>query len=185
MYSRGRQGIHFHIEPGWPADRAGLREGDIITSVNDRPIFDFDMLVSEVGSMPVEAVAHVEILRNNAPQKVDVVLSKFNVHGRKIVTVRPDAWRGVRVDYASAFLEPDQPLGLNVSANTIGISDVEPNSPAALAGLSRGMFISQVDGRAVRTPREFRAAVAEKSGNVELRLAAGDPLNSVLTVPGS
>ena len=58
------------------------------------------------------------------------------------------------------------------------VSDVEANTPAAAAGVKRGMLISQVDGRPVRTPREFRAAIAEKPGPVQLKFAGGDPSNS-------
>ena len=46
-----------------------------------------------------------------------------------------------------------------------------------------GMLISHVDGRPVRTPKEFQAAIAEKTGAVQLRLVASDPSNSVLVVP--
>ena len=106
----GLQGIRAHgIVPGTPAARSGLREDDIITSVNGAPIYDSDSLVLEVGRLPVEAVAHLGVIRNGTRQTIDVVLGKYPVRGRKVVTVRPEAWRGVRVDYASAFLEPDQP----------------------------------------------------------------------------
>ena len=139
----------------------------------------------EVGRLPVEAVAHLGILRNGARQTIDVVLSKYPVRGRKVVTVRPEAWRGVRVDYASAFLEPDQPqrFGLPMTDDAVVVCDVDKNTPAARAGMKPGMLISHVDGRPVRTPKEFQAAVAEKTGAVQLRLVAGDPSNAVLIVP--
>ncbi len=97
----------------------------------------------------------------------------------------PEAWRGVRVDYASAFLEPDQPqhFGLPMIDEAVVVCDVDQNTPAAQAGMKRGMLISHVDGRPVRTPKEFQAAIAEKSGAVQLRLVASDPSNSVLIVP--
>ena len=180
----GLQGIRGRIEPGTPAARAGLHEDDIITSVNGTPIYDSDSLVLEVGRLPVEALAHLGVIRNGARQTIDVVLSKFPVRGRKVATVRPDPWRGVRVDYSSAFLEPDQPqhFGLPLT-DAVVVSEVDQNTPAAQAGMKRGMLISHVDGRAVRTPKEFQAAIAEKTGAVQLRLVAGDPSNSVLIVP--
>ena len=54
----GRQGIHVRrVYANTPAARAGLRGDDIITSVNDRPVYDSDGFVLEVGRLPVEAVA--------------------------------------------------------------------------------------------------------------------------------
>jgi S1-C subfamily serine protease len=177
----GLQGVRSrHVEPFTPVGRAGVRENDIITSVNGAPIHDSDSLVLEIGRFPVEAVVHLGIIRNGTRQTIDVVLSKFPVRGRKIVTVRPEAWRGVRVDYASAFLEPDERLGPD---DAVVVSDVEQNTAAAKAGLKPGMLISHVDGRPVRTPKEFQAAIAMKAGAVQLRLVAGDPANSVLVVP--
>jgi S1-C subfamily serine protease len=181
----GLQGIRARIVAGTPAARSGLHEDDIITSVNHATIHDSDGLVLEVGRLPVEAVAHLGVIRNGTPQTIDVVLSKYPVRGRKIVTVRPEAWRGARVDYASAFLEPDQPqhLGLPMTDDAVVVCDVDPNTPAAQSGMKRGMLISHVDGRPVRTPKEFQAAIAEKTGAVQLRLVASDPSNSLLIVP--
>ena len=183
--SAGMQGIRARIVPGTPAARSELRENDIVTSVNGESIFDSDSLVLEVGRLPVEAVAHLGVIRNGTPQAVDVVLSKYPVGGRKVVTVRPEAWRGLRIDYASAYLEPDQPLhfALQLTDEAVVVADVDQNTPAAQAGMKRGMLISQVDGLPVRTPKEFRSAIAAKTGAVKLHLVASDPANSVLIVP--
>ncbi len=180
----GRQGIHVRrVYANTPAARAELRGDDIITSVNDRRVYDSDGFVLEVGRLPVEAVARLGIIRGDVRLSKEVVLTKSNVRGRKVVTNRPDAWRGMRIDYASAFLDAAQPLQFATSGDAVIVSDVEANTPAAAAGVKRGMLISQVDGRTVGTPRDFQAAVAEKSGAVQLKLDATDPANSVLVVP--
>ena len=76
-----------------------------------------------------------------------------------------------RVDYASG-LPADQrhPLGPPDPDGCVVVCEVEPGSPAAASLLQVGMFISRVDNVPVRTPREFRAAVTTKTGNVSLRL---------------
>jgi S1-C subfamily serine protease len=172
------------VKKGTPAARAGLRTDDIITAVEQTPIFDADGLVLEVGKMPVEALARLEVIRSGRKRTVEVTLGKYPVHGRKIVTVRPDAWRGLRVDYASGYVDPDQPArtGVMFGDEAVVVSDVDPNSPASQAGLRRGMLITQVEGRAVRTPKEFQAAVAEKAGAVQMKLAMTEQ-DSVITVP--
>jgi serine protease Do len=181
----GLQGIRGRIVPGTPAARSALRDDDIITTVNGVAIHDSDSLVLEVGRLPVEALANFGIVRNGVRQTVDVVLSKYPVQGRKVATVRPEPWRGVRVDYASAFLEPDraQHFNLPLTDDAVVVADVDQNTPAAQVGMKRGMLISHVDGRPVRTPKQFQAAITEKSGPVQLRLVASDPSNSVVIVP--
>jgi S1-C subfamily serine protease len=180
----GRQGIHpRHVYPNTPAARAGLRSDDIIASVNDRPIRDSDEFHLELGRLPVEATVRLGIIHEGASQTKEVVLTKSNVRGRKIITNRPDPWRGMRIDYASAFLDAQRPMQFATPNDAVIVSDVEANSPAAAAGVKSGMLITQVDGRAVRTPRDFLSAVAEKSGAVQLKLEATDPSNTVLVVP--
>ena len=91
------------VEPGTPAARYGFKPDDIITAVGDRPLTDADSLVLEVGRLPVEAVARLSVVRDGRRRNIDVTLSKYQVRGKKIVTTKPEAWRGMRVDYASAL----------------------------------------------------------------------------------
>jgi serine protease Do len=181
----GLQGIRSRIVAGTPAARSGVRDDDIIVSVNGAPVYDSDSLVLEVGRLPVEAHAQLGILRNGAKQTIDVVLSKFPVQGRKVVTVRPESWRGTQIDYASAYLEPNRSsnAGFIPTDEAVVVTSVDPNMSAARAGLKAGMLISHVDGRPVRTPKQFQAAIAEKTGSVQLRLMASDPSISTLVVP--
>ena len=173
------------IVPGTPAARFGLRSDDILTTVDGMPIYDADGLVLEVGRLPVESVVHLGVLRSGQAHTLDVTLGKYPVRGKKIVSVRADAWRGIRVDYPSAYVEAELPLrGSGVfSDEAVVVAEVQPGTPAAKAGLKSGMFISHVDGRPVHTPREFQTSVAGKGGAVQLRVAPGEQENSVLIVP--
>jgi serine protease Do len=172
------------IVPGTPAARYGLRPDDIITAVAGTSVYDADSLVLELGKLPVEAVARLDVIRRGARKTIDATLSKYPVDGKRVVTVRPDAWRGLRVDYPSAYVDVEQPgrAGLNFVDDAVVVVEVAAGSPAARAGLKRGQLISRVDGAPVRTPKEFQAAVAQKAGPVELRLALTEPA-TVLTVP--
>ncbi|MGA2064401.1 MAG: trypsin-like peptidase domain-containing protein [Thermoguttaceae bacterium] len=172
---------------GTPAARWGLRPSDIITSVGGTAIHDTDGLYLEVAKLAPESVAHLGVLRGGRPQAIDVTLSKHWVLGKKIVTVQPEAWRGLRVDYPSAYVEGEQPFrgGALFTDEAVVISEVEPGSPAARCGARRGMLVSHVDGKSVRTPEEFRAALAGKAGPVEIRLALVDHPTALVVPPGS
>ena len=90
----------------------------------------------------------------------------------------------MRVDYASTLADAEQPLhaGLAYFDEAVVVSEVAENSPAWRAGMRPKMFISQVEGAAVHTPKEFQAAVARQSGPVALRLALEDE-DAVRTIP--
>jgi S1-C subfamily serine protease len=173
------------VADGTPAARYGLRKDDIITAVNGAPIYDTDALYLEVGKLDVESVARLSVLRGGQRRTIDVTVSKNRVLGKRIVTVRPEAWRGLRVDYPSAYVDPEQPNREIRTDDAVIVSEVEPGTPAAQSGVRRGMLVSHVDGQPVRTPKEFRAALAGKTGPVELRLAMVDRPAAILVPPGS
>jgi serine protease Do len=172
--------------PGTPAAGGAIRPGDVITAVNGQPIYDADGLVLEVGRLPVEATVRLSLLRGGRNLDLDVTLGKYPVRGRPIITVRPEPWRGLRVDYptvlvAEEFRSPRAPAYFE---DAVIVTEVEKNSPAWESGIRPGMFISHVGSHAVRTPTQFRSQVAALSGPVRLRLTEDE--NPVRTVrPGS
>ena len=168
------QGVRIEdVVPGSPAHRAGLRPGDLITAVNDQPIYDFDGLVLEVGKLPVESRVRLEVLRDGRSTPITVVLSKYPVRGRKVVTQRPPAWRGVSVDYLTGVVDgTGRPMFANLPFDLgVAVTDVQENSPAWQAGLRPGRIITQVGQTPVRSPREFHETVGRHTGPVEIRLA--------------
>jgi serine protease Do len=173
---------------GTPAEHFGLQDGDVVFNVNAVPVYDADSLVLEVGRQPVESTVRLGVLRGGRRLDVEVVLTKFPVQGKKVVTNLPPAWRGLRVDYASALVDSEFQAGLGSPSFDEGviITEVEPNSPAWQAGLRPKDLITQVDQASVRTPKEFHAAIAGKTGAVQVHLAGEISQNPVRTVgPGT
>ncbi len=172
-----RQGLHgarvASVEAASPAERYGLRPGDVVTHVAGRPIFDRDELFLQVGRLPVEAQVELTVLRENETQNIRVTLAKFPVRGEKVITAPQPSWRGLRVDYATALpIDVPRPATARIDPDgCVTVIEVEKDSPAAAAGLQVGMYISQVGTTPVHSPRDFQAAVAGSSGDVSLRLS--------------
>jgi S1-C subfamily serine protease len=163
------------VEPGTPAERCGLRIDDIITAIDGVPVQGADGLMLELGRLPAEAAARLQVLRGEEQIPLDVVLAKYPVVGKKIVTRPAPDWRGMRVDFTTAVSNPDAvAVATNFFGEGVIVTDVEEGKPAWKAGIRPGMRIRQVDETPVNSPRQFRAAVAEKPGPVQIRLAAGN-----------
>ena len=181
----GMRGIRVdRVVSGTPAARpGGLKPDDIVTAVGNRPIYEADSLVLEVGKLPVESVARLDVIRDGRRRTLEVVLAKYPVRGRKIVTTSAPAWRGMRIDYPTAVVDAEGRVRSRMVFYDDGVivTDVQQGTAAWEAGLRRGMRISRVGRTPVRTPRQFRAAVAGRRGPVQLRLAEEDD-NPVRTV---
>jgi serine protease Do len=180
----GLQGMRVsQVIPGTPAARYGLKPGDVITAVDGTPLHDSDGLVLNVGKLPADAVTQLNVLRGGKMRMVSVELSKYAVRGRKVVTTQDPAWRGLRVEYPTAMVDDEGRLhgGASVAGDAVIVLEVAEGSPAAAAGLRRGMLITHVDRVPVRTPKEFALATARNPGPVQLRVP-GDEKTTTRTV---
>jgi serine protease Do len=172
------------VMPGLPAARHGLRPGDVILAVNDTQIRDPDELVREISKLPLDAVVKLGLARGERKLQLDVPLTKYRVRGKKIVTALPPAWRGMRIDYASAVLDSFavSPPGGSPLGEAIAVTDVQRGTPAWDAGLRPGMLMSHVERAPVRTPKEFRDAVSKKAGPIEVRVVGEGTEPGVKTI---
>ncbi len=155
---------------GTPAKDSGLQDGDIITAVDGKPVFDADSLVLEVGKQPVHAMVTLGVVRDaDQLPPLTVRLAKFPVQGRKVYQPRP-RWRGVLVDYKTATIQEAR-FRQTPPGDAVVVLNVEEGSPGWEAGLRHGMFITHVGNRRVGSPEEFEELVRSENGRVSLRLA--------------
>jgi S1-C subfamily serine protease len=159
---------------GSPAARAGLQNDDILMRVGDRTVNDFDSLQLAVSSLPPATTTTIEYERDGRSNTTRVTLAKLAVAGKVIVSVRPESWHGINVDYATALEAASLARAIESGAfdpeGCVLVSDVEPESEAWRAGMRAGMFISHVGGQRVATPGEFRTAVGNVTAILDIRL---------------
>jgi serine protease Do len=160
---RPRGALVGSVESGGPADKAGIKAGDIITRVNGRVIERDSEVPSLVSNIKPGTDAQIEVWRDRAPKVITVRVAELKEDGDNDAAGRPDAdaSRGA--------------LGLTVrplrqeekaAAKTDGTLLVEDASgPAAAAGVQAGDIILAVGGTPVRSIADLQAAV-KKSGRV-------------------
>jgi S1-C subfamily serine protease len=171
---------------GTPAHRFGLSPGDLITHVNGRAIPDADALVLEVSKQPAAAPVRLSVASpDGRARSVHVELAKSFVGDARIVTDPGPSWRGLRVDFSTATRGFRQRLltGEVDLDGCVAVCEVQPDTPAAQAGLKVEQCISHVGGTRVTTPGEFLAAVGRQQGPVELRVSAGRGKSTTVHVP--
>jgi S1-C subfamily serine protease len=158
------------VQPNTPAAQGDLVTEDVIVEVNGNPITEEESLSLALSRVPVGEPVKLTVLRGGRRLEKNVFVSKYPVSGQVIATNRPNPWRGIRVDYTSVL--PGTPTSdaiLDAMAKgCVGITEVETGSSAETAGLRQGQVITEVDGKPVRSPREFAQAVTGKKGPVTL-----------------
>jgi len=162
------------VSPGGPADRAGVKRGDVITSVNNQPVADTNGLRNLVAGMAPGSNTTLAVMRGGREQTFQVALAELPERPRSEgedsdsegttgnekfgLTLQP-----LNADTASRF-------GLDAADQGLLVTKVDPSGAAANAGLRQGDLIQEVNQRPVRTFTEFSAAIQQSGSRPALLL---------------
>ena len=142
-----------------PAERAGMRCGDIVVALNDRPVVDTRLLQRLIAAAPAGEETRLTVLRPDGREPLPV---------RLVAMPRPIAGERVAAEFGFVLREqePQPELGGRRPPGSflpvVGL--VVRGSPAETAGLRSGDVVLQVGERAVLT----REAAAEALGEMSL-----------------
>ncbi|MEM8734029.1 MAG: trypsin-like peptidase domain-containing protein [Planctomycetota bacterium] len=167
---RGIRGVRIGVViPGFPGEKAGLRQDDIVSDVDGKPVDNRNELFRELSTTMAGEPVRLNVLRranSRSPQRLvlTATVSKKPLSASSLgYALHVDGgWNGMVVDYASAIPSELSRLGLWRSGSQspeIAVRGVDPDTPAWQAGLRPGVGILSVNGKSVSTPAEFYAAV--------------------------
>jgi serine protease Do len=143
------------VYEGSPAEKAGLKVGDIVVEIDGKKIKNSQDLVHEVLKKEVGQKVEIEIIREGKPMKVPVTTMEMPSEAaeQKIPPERKE-WFGLRV----SDVTPDiaKQLGLP-KAEGVVIDNVEVGSSSQDAGLMKGDVILEVNRQKVRDENDYRS----------------------------
>ena len=159
------------IAPGGPAERAGLKPGDVIRKFDGRTVSESSDLLAMIASTNPGTPATLQILRNGQPQTVNVTLeqrpSNLSYTGGPHRSPSGGALRGVTVQNLTAMLRKQ--LGVPAETHGVVVTEVDPGSPAAQY-LARGDVILSINHHDVNSVADFNKLAAEAKGQTLLRI---------------
>ena len=154
------------VEPGSPAENAGVQRGDIVTSVGNSQVEDADDFEVRLRGYPARTPLSFELFRAGQTVKVSLTAAEFP---RKLA-------EGLAWDRLG--------LRTRAAAGGLAISAVRPGSPAARAGLEPGDVLLRLNNQPLGSTDAFREAlIAARTSKSVLLLVRRGRLGYYLTLP--
>ena len=148
------------VTPGGPADKAGLKKGDVIEELNGGPVSGPNELKLKIAALPPGSVAHLKVNRNGQETNVTATLGELPEKSAKSAleeSGETSPMRGVQVDDLTATAARE--LGLRPSTKGVVVTDIDPAAPAAEAGLRPGDVIQEVNRQPVSSVSDYQKAL--------------------------
>jgi serine protease Do len=153
---RGYGALVANVSKAGPADKAGVKVGDVIVEFDGKEIKDSGDLPIIVARTPVERKVRMKVLRDKKDAYLNVVVGELK--DEEVVAAAPEKGElGLTVQR----LTPQMAESLGVErAEGVVVTAVEPGSAADESGIRRGDVIVEVDRKAVRNLEDYKKAVA-------------------------
>jgi serine protease Do len=165
-----------------PAANAGLKQGDVITKVNDEAIKHAGDLTRRIGALKPGSKVTLSFVRDGTEKTAEVTLAAQPTESNAKTEARAD--------------EQARPLGLELAPGTqttksgergVGIVNVDPNGAAAAKGVKSGDVLLDVAGKPVSTPEQVVSEIArskqEHAKAVLMRIQTSDGSDRFVALP--
>ena len=150
------------VLPNSAAAKAGIKAGDVIVSLNNKPLNSFAALRAEVGSLPIGTKMELGLLRDGKPVKVTVELMQSTQDKVQSATI----YTGIE----GADLSNSDAGGVK----GVKVDNVKAGSAAARIGLKKGDVILGVNQQRINNLGELRKLLDTKPSVLALNVKRGD-----------
>jgi len=160
------------VVSGSPAEKAGIEQGDVIVEFDGKEIADSKDLPRIVASTPVGKAVTIKLSRNG--KVLDQQVKVGEMEEKAEVAKTPSTQKSLGISVQNLTPEIAKSLGLKKDTGVV-VAGVEPESPAADAGIQAGDVIREVNRKPVKDVQDFIQKIekAKDQNNVLLCLQRG------------
>jgi serine protease Do len=157
------------VEKGGPAEKAGLKEGDVILGFNGQAIDSAGQLPSAVAATDPGKSVSLQVWRDRGTRQFDVKLGQ--VTDDNVVASNTDDSAGGRLGLVVRPLTPDERQQSELAAGLV-VEDVD--GAAAEAGVQPGDIVLAANGTPVKSVEQLRSVVSGSKNHIALLVQRGD-----------
>jgi len=161
-----RGAVVVKVIPGSPADKAGLKIGDVVQKVNQRSVHKADDLHNSIGLLRLGTKVRLSVLRQGRQFTITAQISR----SKQVSINAGELHKRLRGAEFSNIIEDHPAYG---KIEGIVISSVKRNSPAAAAGLRKGDIVTKINKRTVHSPAEAKQIAQASRRGIRLSIARG------------
>ncbi len=176
------------VEPGSPAEKAGLQAGDVITKVNGNAVHTGNDMVNPIAQTPIGSKVHIDYVRDRKEHEASLTVEdRTKVFPGRVGSNEGQPGEsapgefGLRVEE----LTPERARRAGMEGQRgVMVTEVEPAGFADDVGLARGDVIVEVNHEVINTAGDFRRSISKlKTGqNVVFKVMRRQDSERVLTV---
>jgi serine protease Do len=170
------------VTPKGPADEAGLKAGDIITSVDGKPMKDGDALVTDIAARKPGSTVHLGYVRGGQTSTATLTIADR----AKLYAAQPSSQNGQNGP-ESAPNASEGKLGITVEAvpgplaskgiKGVLVTQVKPGSFADESGLTPGLIITEINRQPVTGIEQFQSLVSALKAGQDVGFRVVDSRN--------
>jgi serine protease Do len=161
-----REGVFVDsVQPGGPSEKAGIEAGDVIVSINSKPVKEGNQLVDMVTATPVGNSLNIGVMRDGKRHDMKVVVADLAQvfperygSGREPGRTAEDTSTNVSFGMRIKDLTEQMYSSMNLKQKGVQVVSVEPGSFADDIGLAQGDVIVSVNRQPVSTSEELKRA---------------------------
>jgi serine protease Do len=145
------------VEKGGPADKAGLKKGDVVVSYQDRQVTDASDFRNDVANSAIGQQVNIGIWRDDNKEEIPITIGNLDV-ARKAIAAELKSRLGVVV--RPLTIKEAEDYGLSLPEG-VAVQWVDPNGPIGKAGFKVGDVILAIDDHPVQGVNSFDEMMTE------------------------